>query len=353
MSNPAVLTPDLTSEMVEFWGFKYKQAKQEVEDLQTRLANDQFLQDVVTSLRDELKIAQQKLEAMSAEKANLIIQVGRLNADRVALQHQASSLATEAVRQRTEAVIELLKPAPSFLDDSFNPVPIGFHSAKQLVSTLPRDVTNYPWQLYFIPQPPNAIPLRVDSPGQPGYWFYPFNLCPMDSPFELIVEVESNKWLYFGRYLTRPFQGYEMKLSEWLTLDEQTKMIFCSRVADHKLQAGQHASYATQIEIRQRYDTGHWNIPCYTLECVEYSIALYEAMAVAAAKLLHCEQEVLISRQSLGKRRRTPSSSCGFEAKSTKVEGSKFDQADVTQDGETAGVDGTQDDLDLTRAQGE
>ncbi|KAJ7348967.1 hypothetical protein DFH08DRAFT_998260 [Mycena albidolilacea] len=370
MSSSTVVVPsNLTSEMVEFWGFKYREAKQEIEALKTRLlSNDKFLQDLITTSRNEQRIVQQRLESCCAEKNDLLVQVERLNTERLRLEHQihssysqAALLADEAHRQRVAAVAELFNSTDFFLDQSFTPNLIGFLSAKDL------DTISVPWQLYFIPQPPHAIPLRVEAPGQSGYWFYPFNLYPMDSPFDLIVEVEPKKWLYYGRYLTRVFQGFEMKLSEWMTLDEQvvpilagrafldvllvqTKMIFCSRVAnqDLKLQAGQQASYAAQMHTRQSYDSGEWNIPSYTLQCIGYDVALCEALTVTAAKL-HSERS--ISKLSLGKRQRTKTPSVsGFEG-STKAEGSikLVRAAESENDLVDASSDGTEG-FELTRA---
>ncbi|KAF8191544.1 hypothetical protein K438DRAFT_1970531 [Mycena galopus ATCC 62051] len=335
------LPPILTSEMVEFWGFKYKEARQEIEALKTRLqANDNFLQDVITSSQTERRIALQKLEACRAENTNLLVQVGKLNTERVALQNQIQSyysqvlsLAQEAHRRRMAAALELFKPVNFFLDDSFTP-----------------DAMNAPWQLYFIPQPPHAIPLRVESPGQHGYWFYPFNLSPIDSQFELIVEVEPAKWLYYGRYITQVFQGFEMKLSEWMSLDEQvvlicrhrtsfnilfvqTKMIFCSRVASREYEGGQQAPYATQMHVRRSYDAGQWNIPSYILRCVGYDMAIYDALAVTAANM-YCQQEISISKGSLQTRHRTETQcACEFDER-RKAEGSKLVLDDDTTDSE-------------------
>lgn len=191
----------------------------------------------------------------------------------------------------------------------------------------------------------------------------------MDAPFELIVEVEPNtvstiihydkmiktscfQWRYFGRYVTRLFQGYEMKLSEWMMLDEQVapilpllragadafpiqiKTIFCSRLAAQRLSNGQQTSYASQAVIRQNYDSGEWNIPCYSLECVGYDMALYEALTASAA-MLRCEQEVSISKtQTLGKRRRTETpTACEVGDESAKEGSMKNARVEVAPDG--------------------
>ncbi|KAJ7771488.1 hypothetical protein B0H16DRAFT_1770984 [Mycena metata] len=373
MSNPPgiLLTSDLTPEVVEFWGFKYKEAKQELETLKRsgaydnvptygelkrhnellqteaitntkRLeAKEKFIQEIVASNRNEYRATQQRLDACNAEKRDLLLQIGRLNTERVSLHHQiqvcysqAASLAAEADRQRMAAVAELFNPGNSFLDESFTPTSFMFSSLQQLIASLPRDTSN-DWQLYFMPRPPNSIPLRVQEVGKPGYWFYPFNLSPMDAPFELVVEIECNKWLYFGRYTSCTLPSYEMRLSEWMALDEQTKLIFCSRVASQNSKLPiQPGSYTTPIDIRQRYESGQWNVPCYSLQCVGYDMELYEALQSTA---LRCERDVsTISRsQSLGKRRRTETPSiCGLgedqptKSKTARIEGTAVGDLD-------------------------
>ncbi|KAJ7118885.1 hypothetical protein C8R44DRAFT_878417 [Mycena epipterygia] len=324
MTTPGiVLTSNLASEVVEFWGFKYKEVKEELEalkkaegqddndtptygelkrlvqqlqadaaDTARRLeASDTYLRDFIASSRNEQKAVQQKLDACTAEKTELLVQLARAESERVTLYHQiqisysqAVSLAVEADRQRMAVIAELF-PVTSFVEDSFTP--------------LDASIT----KLYFLSRPPSAIPLRVPSVCQAGYWFYPFNLSPMDAPFELMVEVEFDKWLYFGRYVTRVFAGYEMKLSEWIALDEQIKLTFCARIASQKVPAGQNLSYTNQIDVRARYDSGQWNVPCYTLQCVGFDMALHDALAATAAKL--CHEPDIPNAQSLGKRYRT------------------------------------------------
>ncbi|KAJ7184469.1 hypothetical protein C8R46DRAFT_1343544 [Mycena filopes] len=379
MSNPPgilALSSDLTPEVVDFWGFKYKEVKQELEALKVSLAfpppshshnimmqssipqendvptygelkrqveqlqgeaiastrrlqvKEKFIQDMVVSTRNEQRATQQKLEGWMAEKGDLLAQLGRLNAERVSWHRQiqvcysqAASLAVEADRQRMLAVAELFNPE-NFLDESFTPVGAAFGSMdfRKIGGCLQREGSGEAWQLYFMPRPPNSIPLRVQGVAQPGYWFYPFNLSPMDAPFELIVEIDCNKWLYFGRYTSRPFPNYEMRLSEWMALDEQTKLIFCARVAGQNSKpATQFTSYATtQIDVRERYDSGQWSVPCFSLQCVGYDMELYEALH-STASLLRGEPDISSSSsssraQSLGKRRRTETPSiCALE----------------------------------------
>ncbi|KAJ7460845.1 hypothetical protein B0H11DRAFT_153978 [Mycena galericulata] len=363
-----MLNSDLTAELVEFWGFRYKEVKQELDNLKTtggqedsvptygelkrlvqhlkaeaadtgrRLeANEKFLQDVITATRNEYKSVLQKLDICNAEKNQLLVQLGRSDTKRMSLYHQiqtsysqAISLAAEADRQRMLVISELY-PVVSSFDPDFTPTSIEFCSPKQVVRALPRDST-CTWQFYFLPRPPMSMPLRVASPCQSGYWFYPFNLSPIGTVFELVAEVERDKWVYFGRYVTGLLPGHEMKMSEWISLEEQVKVTFCDRIANQKLPGGQTASYASQVNVRQRYDSGQWSVQCYTLQCVGYDRALYDVLATTAAKLRH-ESEVSIS-QSLGKRRRTETPSlCGESEKSDTSNSCNETQPTATPDG--------------------
>ncbi|KAK7013851.1 hypothetical protein R3P38DRAFT_3362753 [Favolaschia claudopus] len=148
MSDPGIVVhPNLTNEAVEFWGFKYREAKQENETLQTRIVeNDKYLQEVIASSRNEMKIMHQKLDAYHAENANLLSEIGRLGAERVALHtqlplsySQALSLAPEADRQRRAAIVDLFKAQP-IVDYLLNETPpdLSFLSARDLASTLRR-----------------------------------------------------------------------------------------------------------------------------------------------------------------------------------------------------------------------
>ncbi|KAJ6606297.1 hypothetical protein DFH09DRAFT_1353457 [Mycena vulgaris] len=334
MSTPGiVLAPGLTSELVEFWGFKYKEVKEELEalkkaegledstlsygelrrmvqklqseafDTARRLeANEKYLHDLIASTRNEQQAAQHKLAACNAEKADLFVRLARSDNERLTLYHQveisysqAASLAAEADRQRMAIVAELF-PATSFFADTFTP--LIFNSAKRVVRGLPQDSSNPQAKLYFLPRPPASTPLRVPAACQCGYWFYPFNLST-EAPFDLIVEVGSDTWLYFGRYQSRLLPGYEMKISEWITLDEEVKLNFCTRVASQRGSVGQHASHAAQVDIRQRYDSGQWNIPCYTLQCVGFNMTLHDTLIATASKI------EIPDPPSLGKRLRT------------------------------------------------
>ncbi|KAJ7471235.1 hypothetical protein B0H11DRAFT_2237533 [Mycena galericulata] len=361
-----VLNPELTSELIEFWGFRYKEVKQEldnskatggqkddvptyselkrsVEHLKEEAArtalrleeNEKFVQDLVSATRNEYKAIVHELETCKAEKNQLVIQLGRSDTERMSLYHQvhksysqAISLAAEADRQRMVVVSELY-PSRSLFEHDFTPSSLEFRSPEQTVRALRRD-SKGTWQFYFLPCPPTSLPLRVAHAGQSGYWFNPFNISPIGTTFELVAEVQRHKWVYFGRYVTGLLPGHEMKMSEWISLEEQVKATFCSHIASQMVPGSQAASYGSQAGVRQRYDSGQWSIQCYTLECVGYDMALYDALVATVAKV-HQESDGSVS-QLIGKRRRTDAQLLHRECENPDT-GNNEIQPNTTRDG--------------------
>jgi len=143
--------------------------------------------------------------------------------------------------------------------------------------------------LHFLPRPPTCMPLRVPSCGKHGYWFYPAWLLPDNTEFELIVEGRATEWQYLGRYVSVALPGGEMRLSEWMSLDEETKIAHCMRVAyqsSSQAQTTQLMSSTTHLlEVKRRYECGAWSVPCFTLRCVGFNKLLYESLQGAATAI--------------------------------------------------------------------
>jgi len=53
----------------------------------------------------------------------------------------------------------------------------------------------------------------------------------------------------------------------------------------------QTASITSQQEIKRRYDTGEWKVPCYSMQCVGYSMPLCQALQIAAFKVQQQEAD--------------------------------------------------------------
>ncbi|KAJ7611663.1 hypothetical protein FB45DRAFT_313780 [Roridomyces roridus] len=331
-----LVTPELTQELVEFWGFKYQEMRQELDDMKAqdnrpsygelvqlvqqlqevaannarRLEeNDRFIRDTIATGRDECR----KLEISNNEKNQLLLQLRDLDAERSRLCYQsrlfysqAVALAAEAARHRMSIVSQIYTSIPAFDPKSFFPAVMEFPCPTQLIKALPPDIGRLSDHFYFLPRPPLSMSLNVLSPGRCGYWFAPFSFSQYGSTFDLVTELEPNKWTYFGKFISRQLTHYDMRLSEWLSLDEEVKIRFCDRIAGERLPTGQHATHADKLHVRECYDSGQWAVPCYALQCVGYDKTLHDILRATAATI---QMRLPSIQPSLGKRRRAESPS--------------------------------------------
>ncbi|TFK46345.1 hypothetical protein OE88DRAFT_1739450 [Heliocybe sulcata] len=313
-----------SQELVEFWSAKYKAAKDELEALKARHQADStmlsrqgklksegysngelLLNELLSTLKSEVqerkgshgKIletisksgeSRQKLltQLMESEKDRLDLtkRVGSLEAEHVTMSVQIQQfylqsriLAHEAEERRLRMLAALF-PA---LDPITASQPVRLAQPYLIQSSLAPEFRDF--HLYLVPRPPSYLPVRVTAPGKHGYWFYPPWVLPPGLEFELIVEVREMEWLYLGRYISAVFEGGEMKLSEWLSFDEQTKAKHCMRVASQGTPPGSVPSLAAQAEVKRKYEVGEWSVPCYSLRCVGYDVALFRALHAAGA----------------------------------------------------------------------
>ncbi|KAI6111102.1 hypothetical protein F5141DRAFT_1112435 [Pisolithus sp. B1] len=286
----------LAPELVEFWAKKYKETKEELDRLKETLVpcksseRDEIL-DAVRSIKsavnDEANL-RQKLEVAIEEKEELASRLARLEAEQSQLSRQtqlsvmqASSLAKEAAEQRRLAICQRF-PSVQFVEGS-EQATVMFTDYKTIIGHLSSQFSQD--RLQFIVCPPASLPLFVPACGQHGFWFY----APSNGPFQLIAEMRPNEWSYLGQYVSAPLANAEMKLSEWMSLDEETKMTHCSRVAALE-------PHEDRLLIRRRYDTGELKITCCSLRCVGYNKVLREALRIAAQKLR--SQPVLQEQQT-------------------------------------------------------
>lgn len=274
----------LGPELVEFWSKKYRETKKELDNLKTvmmrKLSERDEILEIVRSIKktvDDEATLRHKLEVAIKEKDELASRLARLEAERSFLSRrtrlsitQTSSLAKEAIEHRNSVVSQRFPPVNFVERSAKTTVIFTDYTAiiKDLPSTFSRD------RLQFMICPPSSLPLYVPVFGQHGFWFY----APSYEPFQLIAEIHPNEWSYLGQYVSAPFPNAEMKLSEWMSLDEETKTNHCSRVAS--LSPG-----GDPVVVRQRYETGEWKIPCCSLQCVGYNKWLGEAMQRAASNL--------------------------------------------------------------------
>ncbi|KAI0037982.1 hypothetical protein FA95DRAFT_1313509 [Auriscalpium vulgare] len=304
-------------ELVEYWAHKYRDVKREMDALQGQLAitpdRDALLGAVpVVEPRDRkpqpagddddqralLLDARRKIDALNAEllheareKAALSARVAQAELKAVGTQKQFEhffaqcvGLALEADSSRQKRIRAML---PALHLGSFPPAmkyavlgtePADLHDAvaiRNLEAYCAAQKPNSVMQL--VQRPPMSLPVRIGACGQHGYWYYPGNYR---TPFELIIEGKPGEWLYLGRYISTELRDpdEQMHLSEWMSLDELTKAEHCLRSASLGLPAGQYASHAAQLDLKRRYDTGEWVIPCYMLQCVGFDNGFHDTL---------------------------------------------------------------------------
>ncbi|KAH7914087.1 hypothetical protein BJ138DRAFT_1144601 [Hygrophoropsis aurantiaca] len=287
-------------ELVEFWAHKYQEVKKEVENLKKSVADARAdklsaenaeLLGLVRTIRtgaDEAATCLQRLHETEKEKADLATRLATAEAERSSLSQQvnlayaqAAALASEADQCRRNMLAALFPPV-TFAEVPPEPASFVFADSGAIVEQL---ATEYPDErMYFLPRPPACLPLRVPACAQPGYWFFPHRIPQQDTAFHLVVEGRPGEWSYLGHYISAPFPGAEMRLSEWMNIDEQTKMAHCARIASISagLPADQTPPFPDQLAIKRRYELGEWRVPCFTLRCVGFSNVLYQRLHLAA-----------------------------------------------------------------------
>ncbi|OBZ75512.1 hypothetical protein A0H81_04883 [Grifola frondosa] len=302
------------AELVEFWSQKYKDTKDELEKLKflgtqsekdSRLQNAK-LQEIIALLQDESK----KRQVADAELRDLITRSGiaqealhrrtvQLESDNIELSRklhvcdieriilaqkvqtinmQAAALAGEVQSGvRMEKVAQLFE-TPASLDPEFESAALRFSYPRSIIEALPA--------VAFPSPATKCLPLRVPSAGRSGYWFWPLWSLREDSVFQLVVEYRPDEWTYLGEYTTALLPGYDMKLSEWTTLDEMRSALdqrhaLLPRDKAHPFTAAAPAS-VSEVEVKRRYEAGEWSVPCFSLRCLGFDKQLYDALQTAA-----------------------------------------------------------------------
>ncbi|KAI6038392.1 hypothetical protein EDC04DRAFT_2603989 [Pisolithus marmoratus] len=281
----------LGPELAEFWSKKYKETKEELDNLKTLVTSKSVesseILDTVRSIKktvDDEATLRQKLEVAVKEKEELASRVAQLEAEQSLLSKQlvlvvtpqaqlsvtqTKLLAEEVIQQRHSAISRRFPPV-QFVERS-EQMSFTFTDYREMIGHLPDLFSQERLRLQFVVRPPGSLPLCLPVFGQHGFWFY----APFHEPFHLVAQMGPNEWSYLGQYISAPLANDEMKLSEWMALEEETKTAHCSRQAAL-------TSDEDPLVIRQRYETGERKIPCCSLQCVGYSKLLCEALRVAA-----------------------------------------------------------------------
>ncbi|KAH9926095.1 uncharacterized protein B0H18DRAFT_1006526 [Fomitopsis serialis] len=237
------------------------------------------MEDSIRPLHPEERVAH-----LEKEKAALEKRVQNAEHERALLNHKCADVfRSEASILAAEA--PLYPPNTILFDEGFVPRPTACTNTKTWLGAIPQEASGGR-TLFFLPRPPNCLPIRVPGWAKSGYWFHPEGAIVGEREFELIIETKHNEWCYVGRYRSTPVSGGNMQLSEWIEIDEATKVHYVGRVQSEVFgQSGLPGIGQMTVQaIRKNYDTGVWSIPCYSLQCVGYSRALYAGLQFASRK---------------------------------------------------------------------
>ncbi|KAH9935817.1 hypothetical protein B0H21DRAFT_759183 [Amylocystis lapponica] len=316
-----LLDVSYAEELVEFWSHRYKEVKAELESLKAAqptlaqqpdpelVSQNEKLSELISLVQDESnRRTAAELELRELFQKSVETEALRQCASRLEREHgevtarltksetersvlvqqvqtffvQASALAIEARRWRRDKIEDMYDPArEAFVELDFESKALSFEHGQAVIDALPAEIINNS-RLYFLPRPPSCMPLHVPSIAKSGYWFFPTVILPDETIFELVVEGAAGEWTYLGSYCSALLPGYDMKLSEWMILDDQTKAAHCARIASQIGAQNQQPPFSVQIDVKRRYDTGEWSVPCYSLRCVGFDMELYEALHVVA-----------------------------------------------------------------------
>ncbi|PBK83066.1 hypothetical protein ARMGADRAFT_1170610 [Armillaria gallica] len=251
------------------------------EDVDQAERTEQEAREEVVALRKDKQDLIKRLTAIESKTTGLSKQID-------AFRVQGKALAAQA-HQRRLKIISTAFGKMSFVEESFGPTRVVFNDPAQIMSALPSDLT-HSLRIYFLPLPPRSMPLHIPNIAQAGYWLHPPITIPEGTLVEVVVEAKPHEWLYLGRYLSAPLDGEDMKLSEWIRFDAQTKTAYCTSISRtlKEQKADQQVSCA---DIQRQLDSGEYAAPCYSLQCVGYDLALQEVFVKASRSCSHLDDD--------------------------------------------------------------
>ncbi|KAK0225055.1 hypothetical protein EDD85DRAFT_958777 [Armillaria nabsnona] len=249
---------------------------------------NELLQDDVDQAKRTEQEMRDRVEVLRKDKQDLMERLAAVEKKTTDLSKQAKALVEKAHQRRLE-IVSLAFGKTSFIEESFVPTRVVFNDLAQIMSALPSDLTqslqyepscldSYLWKAQsFLVYTPFLCP--------PGYRFHPPITIPKGTPVELVVEAKPHEQLYLGRYLSAPLDGEDMKVSEWIKLDTQTKKAYCTAVGQ-TLKEQKPDQQVSCAKIQRQLDSGEYAAPCYRLQCVGYDLALQEAFVKASTSQL-------------------------------------------------------------------
>ncbi|KAK0458596.1 uncharacterized protein EV420DRAFT_1642929 [Desarmillaria tabescens] len=251
-----------------------------------------FLQEIINQAKWTEQQTRYEVLALKKDKQDLMKRLAAMEKKTAGLSKQIDTFRVQAkvlvaqAHQRRLEIVSVAFGEASFVEESFVPPRVVFNELAEIIPTLPSEFA----ESYILsPMPPRSMPLHIPKVAQAGYRFHPLVMLPKGTPVELVVEAESHE-------LSAPFNGEEMKLSQWIELDARTKKAYCVTIS--------------QILKEQ-------NDQQVSLQCVGYDLALQDAFIKASSPLRN--QSSPIEHDSPSTVSNLSSKNIGLSARSTVI----------------------------------
>ncbi|KAG6332309.1 hypothetical protein ID866_6781 [Astraeus odoratus] len=193
----------LGPELVEFWTKKYKETKEELESLRENVSRDHLsvnceILDIVRSIKNLVETREdvalrRELEAVTKERDELAVRFAHLEAERNALftfSHSSLSSAAMSAFQQRRAAVDLRFPPVAFLAPTHQLSAMPFADYKKILQYLPT--------VRAFARPSHAADIQSAA-------------------------IFHRAWSYLGKYISAPLADFEMKLAEWMSLNEEVR----------------------------------------------------------------------------------------------------------------------------------
>ncbi|KAK0225078.1 hypothetical protein EDD85DRAFT_958812 [Armillaria nabsnona] len=245
----------------------------QVESKLLKRQNELLQEDIDQARWTELE-TRDKVLVLRKDKQVLMEQLAMIEKKAMGLFKQAKALAAQAHQRRLELVSTTFGKM-AFIEESFIPTHVIFNEPAQIMSALPSDLMQS-MCVYFLPLPP---PVYASAHPQHRLGRVPVSSSHYNS------QRNTSRRLYLGRYLSAPLDGENMKVSEWIKLDAQTKKAYCTTVGQ-TLKEQKPDQQVSCAKIQQQLDSGEYAAPYYRLQCVGYNLVLQEAFVKASTSQL-------------------------------------------------------------------
>ncbi|KAK0210200.1 hypothetical protein DFS33DRAFT_1378187 [Desarmillaria ectypa] len=255
-----------------------------VSKIETTEEERKELAEIVQKQKLELENKDQMVARLEKEKDQLSLQLSLQNNTFMVnqakiLREQANLLANDAHTRRISEIAALHPPSVVPNTQSCLST-FKFSNPTHVTELLPIKTTLTHFSSTPVHQELCRFSCRVWATVVSGYWFDPRDVPK--SEFDLLIEtssdVHSNRWTYYGRFVTKKLDPSAfMEVSEWIAIDETTRRSYITEAFSRGLTSGQLATPEQVDTLMGQVDSGEKIVPCYLLQWMGYSINLCKA----------------------------------------------------------------------------